>query len=144
MATAAVERSDREILDELLALEVDAVGACLRAVEAVRSDPLTRGALLSFLSEHEQHASALEALGARRRAPPGRDHGPFEGANAALKQLRADAELAVRRYRAAMVRASPTFVPAIRAQCNAWLRHRAWLVARIDAFAPRPSRGSIA
>ncbi len=144
MANAALDRSPRDNLDELLHIELAAADACRRAADAARTDPLTRGAILSFLSEHEQHASALEALGARRPArssarPSGAGgQSRFESATAALRRLRADAEVAVRVYRVAMERASPARVPVIRAQRNAWLRQRAWLGARIDAFAPRP------
>jgi hypothetical protein len=147
-------RSDRDDLAELIDLlrrtEVDAAEACSNAAREIRDEPLTRGTLLSFLAEHEQHRRALEgvlpSLGRYAgKTPTGMSVDPAKarkrpGTTAVLAVIRRNAEVAVRRYQAALRAVPEPLEPLIRAQCNAWLRHRAWLTARIDAFAR--TRGS--
>lgn len=150
----ALLRGDREQLAELLDVlrrtEIDAAKACRAAADAIRDEPLTRGTLLSFLAEHEQHRRELEKLLPSAGRPRGRtpteltaDGAIFlddRGTTAILRVIRRNAEIAVRRYQQALRVVPESVVPMIRAQCNAWLRHRAWLTARIDAFSR--TRGS--
>jgi len=144
----ALLRSERdqlaEVIDLLRRTEKDAAQACGAAAEQVRDEPLTRGTLLSFLAEHEQHRRELERI----LPTLGRYDGLVETgltADAAsfrnqrsttslLRVIRRNAEVGVRRYQAALRTVPETLVPLVRAHCNAWLRHRAWLTARIDAF----------
>jgi hypothetical protein len=132
------------LIDELRRMEIDASAACNKAVEALPDEPLTRGQLLSMLSEHEYHRAALEEIltklpRVRSTAPTGllSDASAFEGrrgSTAFLRIIRKNAELAVRRYQAALGVVPAALEPIIRAHTNVWLRHRAWLTARIEAF----------
>jgi len=134
-----------ETIDLLRRVERDAAEACRAAAEEVRDEPLTRGTLLSFLAEHEQHRRALERVLTELGKPHGRaptgitaDAASFRvhgSTTPVLRIVRNNAEVGVRRYQAALRVMPETLVPLVRAQCNAWLRHRAWLTARIDAFA---------
>ena len=145
----ALLRSDRhqlaDTIDQLRRIEKDAAEACRAAASEVRDEPLTRGTLLSFLAEYEQQRRALEgvlpSLGAPKAtsetglvADPARFRGN-SGTTALLRIIRRNAEVAVRKYQAALRAVPETLVPLVRSHCNVWLRHRAWLTARIDAFA---------
>lgn len=134
-----------EQLAELRRLELDAAEACRRAVDVLPPDePLTRGQLLSYLSEHELHAATLATM--LTKLPPPRGvavsavaAGPhvFEGrrgSTSILRVIRRNAELGVRKYQDVLDEVPHDFVTVVRAHTNAWLRHRAWLTARIDAF----------
>ena len=130
------------LLEELRCLEDDAARACRLALEAMPDEPLTRGQLFSFLSEYEAHraelAGMLSKLPRPRKAPPSglSDHlGGRSGSIAILRVIRRNAEVGVRRYQQALANASEELAPMVRSHTNAWLRHRAWLTARIDAFA---------
>lgn len=148
-------RSERDELAELIDLlrrtERDAAEACRKAADEIRDEPLTRGTLLAFLAEYEQHRLALERVlpsfgryvGRTETGiavDPAITRGRRPGTTAVLSVIRRNAEIAVRRYQAALRTVPETLVPLVRAQCNAWLRHRAWLTARIDAFSR--TRGS--
>jgi rubrerythrin len=146
--------SDRDQIAELLDLlrrtEIDAAEACRTAADLIRDEPLTRGTLLSFQAEHEQHRRELEKILPSFGLPRGRTATELtadpaiirgeRGTTAMLRIIRKNAEIAVRRYQAALRVVPEALIPTIRAQCNAWLRHRAWLTARIEAFAR--TRGS--
>lgn len=134
-----------EKLDELRRLEHDAAEACRGAVELLPADePLTRGQLLSYLAEHEQHAAALGGMltklpTVRHGNPSGvsAGAGAFEGrrgSTSILRVIRRNAELGVRKYQEVLTEAPQELEAVIRSHTNAWLRHRAWLTARIDAF----------
>lgn len=148
------DRDLANLLDELRRIEIDAAAACRRAIERLADEPLTRGQLLSMLSEHESHRVALERLlrsgGLERtlsKLPASRGGLPTgllyeasafdgrRGSTAVLRVIRGNAEVAVRRYQAALRQVPPALEPVIRDQTNVWLRHRAWLTARIEAFA---------
>lgn len=141
MALFRKESDTAEIVDLLRRTEADAAEACRRAATLISGEPLTRGALLAFAAEHEDHRAALEAIAARlprpsaRSAPTGISTERMTSPGSALRVLRQHAELAVRRLGEAMTRVPDGLVPTIRGQRNVWLRHRAWLGARIDAFA---------
>jgi hypothetical protein len=127
---------------ELRQIELDAAEACRLAVELLPPDePLTRGQLLSFLAEHEQHAYRLATLLTKlprvKHAPTSTLVKDFNGRGSTgiLRVIRKNAEIGVRTYQHALTLVPEPLVPLIRTQTNAWLRHRAWLTARIDAFA---------
>lgn len=132
------------LLDELRRMEIDAAAACQRGVEALPDEPLTRGQLLSMLAEHEDQSATLEKILSKlppvRSAPPTgllSEGGAFEGrrgSTAVLRVIRKNAELAVRRYQAALSVVPSSIEATIRAHTNVWLRHRAWLTARVEAF----------
>lgn len=132
-----------ELVDWLRRTESDAAECCRRAASAIVGDPLTRGAVLAFALEHEEMAAAW----ARVQPPESEsrtstdivwDADASSSPSAALTLLRRQAEIGVRRLGEAMERLSPQLAILARTHRNAWLRHRAWLGARIDAFT-RPS-----
>lgn len=135
----------------LEALERDAATACRHAAEALDADPITRGTLLSHLVEHESFATRLDglrtiadapmpALDPRARLVTDRfvtDRSAFASTRtttAVLRLLRRNAEIGVRAYRAVLDDLDGPAHLVVRDQCNAWLRQRAWLGARVDAF----------
>ncbi len=145
MAFLRTHREPRiEVVEALCQLEGDAATACREAVSRVTDEPLTRGTLLSFLAEYEAHEQALRARIARAAKHGRRPASELETAPSAfrrargttevLRVLKQNAEIAVRRYRAAMRVVPDDLLTTVRDQCNAWLRHRAWLTARVDAF----------
>ncbi|MBI2395619.1 MAG: hypothetical protein HYV09_38995 [Deltaproteobacteria bacterium] len=140
MAIFRKEPGTAETVDLLRRTEADAAEACRRAATLISGEPLTRGALLAFAVEHEDHRIALEAIAAKLPRPRGHPETGIStermtSPGSALRALRQHAELAARRLGEAMTRLPDGLVPTIRAQRNVWLRHRAWLGARIDAFA---------
>jgi rubrerythrin len=154
--------SQRELvsaLREALLLEREALDAYAAAIVRLGDEPLTRDTAMSFLSAHERHFDELDArlrrLGVqvveasdtpRRLLPPER-FSELSGTTAALRLLRVNADELVRRYRELLARPLPEAELAmIRRICNDELRHRAWLAARIQAFArisPEGRRSSI-
>ncbi len=133
------------LLDELRRIEIDAAAACRKAVDRLPDEPLTRGQLLSMIAEHEEHRAALDQMLSKLPSPrsatetglvsEGRGFEGRRGSTAVLRVIRNNAEVAVRRYQSALREVPPSLEPAIRDQTNVWLRHRAWLTARIEAFA---------
>lgn len=139
-----------ELIDVLRRTSEEAASACREAARVIAHEPLTRGQLLSFQTEHEEHRVELESLARRlpkprRQLPTGLEPSVSRrGTTAVLRVLRQNAETAVRRYQAALPNVPDSLLLPLRAQCNVWLRHRAWLTARIDAFSrTRPSRDSV-
>lgn len=142
------------VFREALLLEREALDAYAAAIACLADEPLTRDTAMAFLSAHERHFDALRtrlrALGVqqlepddspRRLLPPERFAEPH-GTSGALLLLRMNADELVRRYRQLLTHPlSEDDLSALRRICNDELRHRAWLAARIQAFAAVEHRG---
>jgi hypothetical protein len=135
------------VLQDLVALDREAIEAYASAIEAIVDEPMTRGTLEAFLREHvrhaEEHERLLRSLGGeprhgfdRRVLVTERDaYAVLPGTTAVLRLLKANEDVVVHRHQEALRAAGPGHVSdAIRGACNAELRHRAWIAARVDAF----------
>jgi rubrerythrin len=146
-----------QVLREALRLEREALDGYAAAISQLGEEPLTRDTAMSFVSAHERHVEeltrALRGFGRppdaedpespRRLLPPERfaeAHGP----TATLKLLKSSSDEVVRRQRALLARSLPEAVlETLRRVCNDELRHRAWLAARVQAFARTERRTSV-
>lgn len=137
-------------IDALLTLEREAIQAYATAIDYVVDEPMTRATLVSFRADQLRHLSELQglwsALSPTASKPPSatsdaliKDRSAYAGlpgTTAILRVLKANEDLLVRRYRAVLQeRLPPGVLDVIRAHTNDQLRHRAWIAARVDAFA---------
>lgn len=136
------------VFREALLLEREALGAYAAAIGRLADEPLTRDTAAAFLSAHERHFDALgtrlRALGVQEVQPdaspprllPAERFADARGTSAALLLLRMNADELVRRYRELLTHPLPEDdLSTLRRICNDELRHRAWLAARVQAFA---------
>lgn len=137
------KQAPSDLVDWLRRTESDAAECCRRAASAIVGDPLTRGAVLAFALEHEEMAAAWARVQpprsvSRTSTDIAWERDASSSPSEALTLLRRHAEIGVRRLGDAMERLAPPLAQMARSHRNAWLRHRAWLGARIEAFT-RPS-----
>lgn len=146
-----------QVFREALRLEREALDGYAVAIARLGEEPLTRDTAMSFVSAHERHVADLERallqLGSRpmpeepesprRLVPPERFSEAF-GPTPTLNILKSNSDEIVRRYRALLARALPEdALDTLRRICNDELRHRAWLAARMQAFARAERRTSV-
>jgi uncharacterized protein (TIGR02284 family) len=137
-----------ELLNDLIALDHDAVEAYRAAIDRL-NDPPSKDNLASFMGDHERHIRELTEH-VRRLAGTPRSGPDFKrvltkgkvviadliGDKAILQAMKSNEETTNRQYEAAVQRNDLT--PDVRLTLERNLaderRHRAWIVARIEGM----------